>query len=92
MSSRTISATDAARNFADVVNRVRYRGEEFVIEKGGEAVARLSPIGVPRAAGTVGDLMRLVEALGGDSGFADQLDEIIARDNQILGPETPWER
>lgn len=92
MSSRSISATDAARNFADVVNRVRYRGEEFLIEKGGEPVARLGPVSLPRSAGTVRDLVRLVERLGSDPEFAKQLDEIIAQDNQPLRPENPWER
>lgn len=92
MLPQNISATDAARSFADVVNRVRYRGEEFLIEKGGVPVARLGPVGLPRSAGTVRDLVRLVEKLGSDPGFADQLDEIIAQDNQPLGSQNPWER
>jgi prevent-host-death family protein len=82
MSARSISVTDASRNLADVVNRVRYRGEEFLIEKGGEPVARLGPVGQPRSVGTIRDLVELIEKLGPDPGFADHLDEIIARDNR----------
>jgi prevent-host-death family protein len=89
--SRTLSATEVARNFADVVNRVRYRGEEFMIEKGGEPVARLSPVSAVQPTGTVGDLLRLAEKLGTDPAFADELDEIIRQDNQPLGLPNPWE-
>jgi antitoxin (DNA-binding transcriptional repressor) of toxin-antitoxin stability system len=42
MKSR-ISATRAARTFSDLLSRVRYRGETFVIERGGEPVGRLVP-------------------------------------------------
>jgi antitoxin (DNA-binding transcriptional repressor) of toxin-antitoxin stability system len=38
-----ISVTDAARNFADCVNRVRYQNMSFVLLKNGTAVARLVP-------------------------------------------------
>jgi len=39
----TISVTDAARNFADCVNRVRYQNVTFVLLKNGSPVARLVP-------------------------------------------------
>jgi len=39
----TISVTDAARNFADCVNRVHYQGVTFVLLKNGSPVARLVP-------------------------------------------------
>ena len=60
----TISVTEAVRNFADFINRVAYRGEHFVLERGGRPVARLVP--VPQA-GRLGDLRELlaeVPALG----------------------------
>jgi len=38
-----ISVTDAARNFADCVNRVRYQNMTFVLLKNGSPVARLVP-------------------------------------------------
>jgi len=43
--ARRISATDAARRFSEVLNRVAYRGERFVIERGGEAVCEMVPPG-----------------------------------------------
>jgi antitoxin (DNA-binding transcriptional repressor) of toxin-antitoxin stability system len=41
--SSTISTTDLAEHLADVLDRVRSRGEEFIIERDGERIARLSP-------------------------------------------------
>jgi antitoxin (DNA-binding transcriptional repressor) of toxin-antitoxin stability system len=38
-----ISVTEAARNFADCVNRVRYQSMTFVLLKNGAPVARLVP-------------------------------------------------
>ena len=50
--SRPLSVTEAARNFADVVNRAFYRHETTVLLKGGVAVAHISPLaprGIPAA-------------------------------------------
>jgi prevent-host-death family protein len=43
MKKTSISVTEAARNFADCVNRVRYQNMTFVLLKNGEPVARLVP-------------------------------------------------
>ena len=40
---RTISVTEAARNFADCVNRVRYQNITYILLKNGSPVATLSP-------------------------------------------------
>jgi antitoxin (DNA-binding transcriptional repressor) of toxin-antitoxin stability system len=40
---RTISVTDAARNFADCVNRAHYQHVTFILLKNGSPVARLVP-------------------------------------------------
>ena len=39
----SISVTEASRNFADCVNRVRYQGTTFILEKNGIPVARIVP-------------------------------------------------
>lgn len=39
-----ISATDAARRFSEVVNRVRYRNETFVVKRGGVPVCEIIPV------------------------------------------------
>lgn len=43
MRKKTITVTDAARNFADCVNRAHYQNVTFVLIKNGEPVARLVP-------------------------------------------------
>jgi len=43
MKKRSISVTEAARNFADCVNRVHYQNMTFVLLKNGEPFARLEP-------------------------------------------------
>jgi antitoxin (DNA-binding transcriptional repressor) of toxin-antitoxin stability system len=43
MIKTTISVTEAARNFADCVNRAHYQNVTFVLLKNGAPVARLVP-------------------------------------------------
>jgi antitoxin (DNA-binding transcriptional repressor) of toxin-antitoxin stability system len=43
MSEKTISVTEAARNFADCVNRAHYQGVTFILHKNGVPVARIVP-------------------------------------------------
>ncbi len=38
-----VSATDAARSFADLLDAVEHRGEHFTIVRRGRAVAQLEP-------------------------------------------------
>ena len=40
---KVITVTEAARNFADCVNRAHYQGVTFVLLKNGEPFARLVP-------------------------------------------------
>jgi prevent-host-death family protein len=39
-----VSATDAARNFADLLDAVEHRGEHFTIVRRGKAIAHLEPM------------------------------------------------
>ena len=43
MKKTTITVTEAARNFADCVNRAHYQNQSFVLLKNGKPVARLIP-------------------------------------------------
>ena len=43
MRDKTISATEAARSFSEVLNQVQYRDMSFSIERGKKVVARLVP-------------------------------------------------
>lgn len=41
---QTVSATKARENFAELINRVMYGGEEFLIEKQGKPAAILTKV------------------------------------------------
>jgi antitoxin (DNA-binding transcriptional repressor) of toxin-antitoxin stability system len=43
MKETTITVTEAARNFADCVNRAHYQHTAFVLLKNGKPVARIEP-------------------------------------------------
>ena len=52
-----ITATEAARNFSDILSRAQYRGESFEVTRGGEVIARIVPGERKRL--TVGELREL---------------------------------
>ena len=39
-----ISADDARKNFAELLNEVRYQGKQFVITRRGKPLAKLAPL------------------------------------------------
>lgn len=43
----TISVTDAARNFSDVINRIYYQRKSYLLTRSGAVVARLTPADEP---------------------------------------------
>lgn len=90
MSARKVTATEASRSFSDLVNRVKYGREEFIVEKAGEPFCRIVPVDEPRPL-TLGGLARLVEA-GTDSELADAIEEAVERGNAPTVPEVPWAR
>jgi prevent-host-death family protein len=82
-----ISATELARRLGDILGRVRYRGDSFLVERNGDPVARLVP--VPGKTTTT-----LREALaawrgGGrpDPDFAADLERVGNADRP---PDNPW--
>ena len=64
-----VSATDAARHFADLLDDVEHRGEQYRIFRRGKAVAQLEPVGRGRGA----DVKELLRSHGADRGWADDL-------------------
>ncbi len=72
-----ITATEAVRRFSDILNRVKYKGEEFVVERGGEPVCRIVPAGPPKKF-TVADFVRVLrEAPKPDPEYWDDLEDIL---------------
>jgi antitoxin (DNA-binding transcriptional repressor) of toxin-antitoxin stability system len=62
MREKIISVTEAARNFADCVNRAYYQNVTFVLERNGSPVARLVPDGEKTCSGReLAEVLRKVE-------------------------------
>ena len=87
--SRRLTATEASRSFSELLNRVRYRGETFIIERGGELVCELRPA-APRVF-TGADLITLLRSLPPIDEEYLNIVEKVARSQPLL-PESPWER
>ncbi|MEL6195785.1 MAG: hypothetical protein AAFP04_14410 [Myxococcota bacterium] len=81
-----ITATEASRNWSDLLNRVRYKREAFAIERGGEVIARLEPAARPIT--RLSGLVALLEHRKVDGGFADDLETIVAEQPGL--PSDPW--
>lgn len=88
---RVVSASEAAKNFGALVNRVREEHATYVVERAGAPVVRISPL--ERGAGaTLGDLVDLLRG-------ADHLGEAYLREveagirslNKPASLKTPWE-
>ncbi len=82
-----LSATELARKLGDVLGRIRYMGDTFLIERNGNPVARIVPV----AEHPPTSLREAVAAWCGagepDLEFADALDRVADADR---APESPW--
>jgi prevent-host-death family protein len=82
-----ISATELARRLGDVLGRVRYRGDSFVVERNGDSVARLVPL-PERSVTSLREALDAWRSAGApDSAFADDLARVGAADRP---PKDPW--
>lgn len=85
----TITATQLARSLSDVLSRVHYQGERFVVKRNGETVATLEPP-EPRTEATLRDLVAFVMSQPTpDDTFADDLEAIHAAQPPAEFPEWP---
>ena len=85
-----VSATEAVRTFSDLLNRIRYRGEEFVVERAGEPVCRMSPAAPARTL-SLRDLASLLREIPKpDPGYASVVRGAVRR--QGRSPRSPWGR
>lgn len=86
-----ITATDAAKNFGRLVDRVRETGATYTIERGGKAVAQIGPVESRR--GTLRDFKELIRtAPHVDEEYLRHLEDIVRRHNRPRVPRNPWGR
>jgi prevent-host-death family protein len=71
---KSVTATEAARKFADLLDAVESRGETFVVVRRGRTVARIGPAGAGRGA-VVKELLRTAPD---DSAWVDEVKHVRA--------------
>lgn len=87
----TLSVTEVARNFADCVNRVAYRGERIVVVRGKRAVAELHPVPQGRRLGDLPQILRALPRLGEKEAASFARDVATARKKLNRGKvRDPW--
>ena len=89
-SAARISATEAARNFSELLNRVQYRRRSYLVKRGSTTVCEIRPAYGP--AGFNGtDLARLLASLpDAPASYLDAVEEGIR--SQPEAQETTWRR
>ena len=87
MAEIRISATELARSIGDILGRLRYRGESFIVEKNGTPIAILTPYTEGTGLGVRKVLQAWMDACEPDEEFATLLDEVGRRDAPL---ENPW--
>lgn len=88
MKSR-ISATEAVRSFSELMNRVRYRGESFLVERGGKPVCEILPPGPSKFSGA--ELAGLLRALPKpDAEYLSIVEELIEKQPKVA--DSGWQR
>jgi hypothetical protein len=86
-----IAATEAAKNFGRLVNRVREERATYIVERGGQPVAQIGP--VERPSFTIGDLKAWVrDGPRADEDYLRAVEDAVARHNKPRVRRNPWER
>lgn len=87
--TKTITATEAVRKFSEILNSIKYSGNDYTIMRGGKPVATIRPAETYAKELTLGDLSALVKSLPvlGDEAERFKKDITQARKRQPHMPE-----
>jgi prevent-host-death family protein len=88
-----ISATDAVRRFSELLNNIKYRGDQYTVIRGGKPAAALVPAEEVTTARPLAELRWIFKAMPrldpGDTGFARDI-QGCANAQPPLPEETAW--
>jgi antitoxin (DNA-binding transcriptional repressor) of toxin-antitoxin stability system len=86
-----INATQAARRFSDLLNRVAYQGASFDLTRGGRRIARLIPAGPPQRVevSELNAIFARIPSLGDDAEFFAH--DIADAQAAIVPDKDPWD-
>ena len=86
-----ITATKAVREFSELLNTVRFKGNRYIIERNGKPIAVMAPIKETVKIRELKSLLNQLPKLDGDiETFADDVFE-IAKHQPPLPEEKRWE-
>jgi prevent-host-death family protein len=90
--AESIAATDAAKNFGRLVDRVRERGATYVIERHGRPVAQIGPVASekPKTLGALIEYLRTAPKI--DEAALRYMEEGVEFLNRPEVPRNRWER
>jgi len=84
-----ISATEAARGFSKLMNRIRYHVESFIIESNGKPICEILPVMPAKFSGA--ELANLLRSLPkADEEYLAQVEGLAAK--QATVAESGWQR
>ena len=91
---KRISATRAVRDFSEVLNTIKFKGVQYIIERGGKPIASMRSVDEKTDTMTLDNLKALLKKLPRleeelDT-FASDLEE-ISRNQPLVSTRDPWE-
>ncbi|GAM09023.1 antitoxin Phd_YefM, type II toxin-antitoxin system [Geobacter sp. OR-1] len=90
----SISSTEAVRNFSELLNNIKYRGDRYTVIRGGKPAASLVPVEPAGICATLADLRKIVQNLPrlDSSDTAFEADVLAAASSQPSMPTAlSWE-
>jgi antitoxin (DNA-binding transcriptional repressor) of toxin-antitoxin stability system len=87
-----IAATEAAKNFGRLVDRVREKGATYVIERGGKSVAQIGPVPPTMTVADFVAWLRRPNRTRASGEYLGAVEKAVAKTNRPRVPDDPWER
>jgi antitoxin (DNA-binding transcriptional repressor) of toxin-antitoxin stability system len=91
---KRITATQAVRDFSELLNKIKFKGDRYIIERSGKPVAQMEPVREAKKAKTLKELKSLLKEL---PRLDEELDAVAAdlegirKDQPPLPEEGRWE-
>jgi antitoxin (DNA-binding transcriptional repressor) of toxin-antitoxin stability system len=86
---KKVSATEAVRKFSEIMSHVHYKGDSYIVVRGGKPVASISQVAQPLKAKNLGELKSLLATIPrlGAEAEAFESDVKAARESQPALPK-----
>ena len=89
-----ITATEAVRKFSELLNSAKYKGEKFMVIRGGKPVAVIRPLDSSDKAKSLADLVEVLKdlpKLGDEAESFDRDLRKIFQNQPFLPKKSPWD-